>query len=126
MRRLDNLGQNTAAYELGARFENLVALHLLKHVCFLQDSAGFTGELSYLHTTAGKVIEFILTNSAGDATHFIEAKLSDAKPGFALKQMAVLHPKAQAIQLVKNIRNSFDQDGVQVRVAAGWLGELAA
>jgi uncharacterized protein len=112
--------------ESGAQFENLVVLHLLKHVCFLQDSAGFTGELNYLRTSAGKEIDFVLTDNNGDATHFIEVKLSDTKPSFALKQMAGAHPNAVAIQLVKNLRHGFDRDGVQIRAAGLWLQELAA
>jgi len=118
--------QGTESVESGARFENLVALHLLKHVCFLQDSAGFTGELNYLRTSAGKEIDFVLTDGAGDATLFIEVKLSDSKPSFALKQMANTHPNAVAIQLVKNLKHDFDQDGVQVRCAGTWLHELSA
>ncbi len=112
--------------ESGAQFENLVAVHLLKHICYLQDSTGFSGELNYLRTTAGKEIDFVLTNSEGDASHFIEVKLSDTKPSLALKQMAAAYPNAQAIQLVKNARHGFDQDAVQVRPAAAWLRELAA
>jgi predicted AAA+ superfamily ATPase len=112
--------------ESGAQFENLVAVHLLKHLCFLQDSVGFNGELNYLRTTAGKEIDFVLTNEVGDATHFIEVKLSDSKPSLALKQMAASHPNAKTIQVVKNARHGFDQAGVQIRPAASWLFELAA
>jgi predicted AAA+ superfamily ATPase len=110
----------------GAQFENLVATHLLKHTCFMADSAGEQPALNYLRTSSGKEIDFVLTNAAGDATHFIEVKWSDAKISFALRQMAQTHPNAQAIQLVREARHAFDRDGVAVRPAAQWLADLAA
>ncbi len=110
----------------GAQFENLVATHLLKHACFLADNAGEEVELNYLRTTSGKEIDFVLTNAAGDATHFVEVKWSDAKLSFSLRQMAQTHPDAQAVQLVRNARHAFDRDGVAVRPAAQWLADLAA
>ena len=110
----------------GAQFENLVAAHLLKHACFMADSAGEELALNYLRTTSGKEIDFVLTNGAGDATHFIEVKWSDTKLPFALKQMAQTHPNAQVVQLVRQTRHAFDRDGVAVRPAAQWLADLAA
>ena len=110
----------------GARFENLVATHLLKHVCFMADSAGDLPSLNYVRTATGKEIDFVLTDAAGEATHFIEVKWSDAKASFALRQMAQTHPKAQAVQLVRHARHAFDKDGVGVRPAAQWLADLSA
>lgn len=112
--------------EQGARFENLVATHLLKHTCFMADSAGEDLSLNYLRTASGKEIDFVLTDATGEATHFIEVKWSAAKLSFSLRQMAQTHPKAQAIQLVREARHAFDRDGVGVRPAAQWLAELAA
>lgn len=117
---------NAADTEEGAQFENLVASHLLKHVQFMQDGAGEQLELHYLRTTSDKEIDFVIANEKGDATHFIEVKLSDTKASYALRQMANLHPTAQSLQLVKNTRHAFDADGVGVRPAAQWLSELAA
>ena len=110
----------------GAQFENLVATHLFKHCCFMADSAGEELSLNYVRTTSGKEIDFVLTNEAGDATHFIEVKNRDEKPSFALKQLAETHPTAQAIQLVRHARHAFDEAGVQVRPASPWLAGLAA
>lgn len=112
--------------EEGAQFENLVAVHLLKHCCFMADSAGEEITLNYLRTTSGKEIDFVLTNEDGDATHFIEVKRRDSKPSLALRQMAASHPEAQALQLVRHARHGFDDAAVQVRPAAPWLGQLAA
>ena len=117
---------NTADAEPGARFENMVATHLLKHVCFMNDSAGESLDLNYVRTTSGKEIDFVLSNAEGDATHFIEVKLTDAKPSYALRQMAQNHPQAEAVQVVNNARHAFDEQGVAVRPAAQWLHALAA
>jgi uncharacterized protein len=108
----------------GARFENLVASHLLKHVQFLNDSQGKQLELKFLRTTNNKEIDFVISTELGVATHFIEVKLSDEKPTFALKQMAQLHPDAQAIQIVRNAKAARWIDGVSVEPAAVWLNSL--
>lgn len=112
--------------ETGARFENLVAGHLLKHVEFLNDSEGMALQLHYLRTTDNKEIDFVLADGTGEATHFIEVKLGDAKPSLALRQAAINHPQAQATQLVLRARHAFDTAGVGVRPAAQWLADLAA
>ncbi len=112
--------------ESGARFENLVASHLLKHAQFLNDSEGASVQLHYLRTTDGKEIDFVLANEAGNATYFIEAKVSDDKPALALRQAVTSHPDATAVQLVLRAPHAFDVAGIGVRPAAQWLADLAA
>jgi uncharacterized protein len=108
----------------GARFENLVASHLLKHVQFLNDSEGKQLELKFLRTTNNKEIDFVISTELGVATHFIEVKLTDEKPTFALKQMAKAYPDAQAIQLVRNAKAARWIEGVSIEPAAAWLNTL--
>ena len=110
----------------GAKLENLVATHLLKHVCFLQDGSGMELNLHYLRTTANKEIDFVLANAQGDATHFVEVKWSDAKPSLALRQMAQQHPAAQALQITRLARHASVAQGVQIQPVAAWLAQLAA
>jgi len=110
----------------GARFENLVACHFLKHAQFLGDSEGTPITLHYLKTTSGKEIDFVLANDKGEPTHFVEVKLGDAKPGYAMREMQRTHPLAKAVQLVMRTPHAFDSQGVEVRPAAKWLAELAA
>jgi uncharacterized protein len=110
----------------GTQFENMVAVHLLKHVYFLQDSAGQNIDLNYVRTSDGKEIDFVLTNAEGSATHFIEVKLSDAKPSNALKKMALTHPESEKIQVVKNAKHAFDDNGVNLVPAWQWRSKLAA
>jgi uncharacterized protein len=117
---------NASDPEPSSQFENMVATHLLKHVCFMNDSEGESFELNYMRTTSGKEIDFVLTNGTGEATHFIEVKIADTQPSFALRQMTQTHPKAQAVQVVKNARHAFDENGVAIRPAPQWLQSLAA
>jgi uncharacterized protein len=104
----------------------MVATHLLKQVCFLQDSAGQNLDLNYVRTSDGKEIDFVLTHEEGAATHFIEVKLSDTKTSNALRKMALIHPQAQAIQIVKNAKHAFDENGINIIHGWRWLFKLPA
>ena len=125
---LHHSGNETAesGETLGAVLENLVATHLLKHVQYMSDSAGELLDLNYVRTTDGKEIDFVLTNEAGDASHFIEVKLTDERPSYALRQMAQRHPRAKASQIVLQARHAYEKEGVSICPAAAWLNELAA
>ncbi len=57
--------------ELGFRFENLVASHLLKYCHFIEDTQGYAMELRYLRDTDGREIDFVV--------------LRDKKPLFAVE-----------------------------------------
>jgi predicted AAA+ superfamily ATPase len=46
--------------EIGFRFENLVASHLLKYCHFIQDTEGHIMELRYLRDTDGREIDFVV------------------------------------------------------------------
>ena len=117
---------NDASPESGARFENLVACHLLKHTQFLTDSDGVLAQLLYLRTTDGKEIDFVLADEAGEATHFVEVKVGDAKPALLLHKAAAEYPQAKATQLVLRAPHAFDSGVVGIRPAAQWLADLAA
>lgn len=110
----------------GARLENLVATSLLKHACYLEDGTGHGPGLHYLRTTGGKEIDFVLAGEDGAATHFIEIKWADERPGFALRQVAESHPGAQALQLVRLARHGRQEGAVGIHPLAAWLAELAA
>lgn len=57
--------------EIGFRFENMVASHLLKYCHFLEDTEGFKMELRFLRDTDGREIDFVV--------------LKDKKPIFAVE-----------------------------------------
>jgi predicted AAA+ superfamily ATPase len=131
----------------GLRFENAVAAMLLKHVQFLADAQGQDVGLHYVRTKDSSELDFVLS-AQGQLTHLLECKLSDDKPHRALQRFAAEWPAAQAIQLVRNLRqeqdvpapqpattgqatakatSSAERAPIQLRRAADWLRhQLAA
>lgn len=115
--------------DAGAKFENLVACHLLKHVHWQQDSEGATTALHYIRTKDDAEIDFCLSDGEGDKatlTLLIECKTTDIKPHRALQRFATQWPRAQAVQLVANAAQDEDlaqEDSavIRIRQAAPWL-----
>ena len=118
--------------DAGAKFENLVACHLLKFVHWQQDSEGATTALHYIRTKDEAEVDFCLSDGEGDKvhlTHLIECKTSDTRPHRALQRFAAQWPKVQAVQLVANAAQDEDlaQDDdavIRLRQAAPWLHQL--
>ena len=82
-----------------------------------------------MRTKDGAEVDFCLSDKApaGDTlTHLIECKLGDSKPHAALKRFAEQWVDAQAVQVVRNLRQEQDYGRVQIRQAAGWLQGLDA
>jgi predicted AAA+ superfamily ATPase len=110
---------------MGLRFENAAATMLLKHVEFLQDSEAAPVGLHYVRTKDGAEIDFAL--SRGNVlTHLIECKWTENAPHKAFNRFMPLLPDAQAVQLVRHLRNPELHHGVNVVPAAPWLAGLAA
>lgn len=109
----------------GIRFENAVATMLQKHVHFQQDALGKSSGLHYIRTKDGAEVDFAL--SEGDRlTHLIECKLADSTLHHALSGFAAKFPEAEAIQLVRDLRQEECRGAVSVTDAANWLRGLAA
>jgi predicted AAA+ superfamily ATPase len=109
----------------GLRFENAVACMLLKHAEFLQDSEAAPVGLHYVRTKEGAEIDFALSHG-NRLTHLIECKWADATPHKAFAKFIPFWPDAQAVQLVRHLRNAEQRNGVQMVQAAPWLAGLAA
>jgi predicted AAA+ superfamily ATPase len=58
----------------GSRFENLIALHLLKMCHYLEDAEGHRVALHYLRDRAGHEVDFVVTHD-GEPWFAVEAKL---------------------------------------------------
>lgn len=63
----------------GARFENMIASHLLKFVQYLYESEGYKAELFYLRNVDKKEVDFLVTVN-NKPWFSVEAKLSDKSP----------------------------------------------
>ena len=114
----------------GVRFENLVAAHLLKHTHWQRDSAGKAVGLHYIRTKDNAEVDFALADSSIETnpqiTHLIECKLSDTGLHPALMRFAKSFPEAQAVQLLRDLRNPLARSGVQILAASQWLMGLSA
>ena len=109
----------------GVRLENTVALSLLKHTQYLQDTKGADISLHYIRTKDGKEVDFSLAQD-GSLTHFLEVKLSDTEPGRSLTYFKARHKEVKALQLVHNARNDQEIGGVSIVRAAPRLAALSA
>ena len=67
-----------------ARFENLVASHLLKWVHHEQDAQGRDVELRYFRDVDGREVDFIIVEE-GKPLEVVECKLSDAPVSKAVR-----------------------------------------
>ncbi|MFZ3230984.1 MAG: ATP-binding protein [Pseudobdellovibrio sp.] len=61
----------------GARFENLVATHLLKMLHYLEDTEGYKCELFYIRDKDGREVDFCVVID-GKVVELVEAKLNDS------------------------------------------------
>lgn len=80
-------------------------------------------DLHYIRTKDQAEVDFSLIES-GQILQLIECKLSDSKVHAALERFAEEHPKAKAIQLVRNLRHEIHHPQLTVEPAAPWLGRL--
>ena len=101
----------------GARFENLVALHLLKYCDYLTDTGEGYFELRYLKNKEKQEIDFLILR---DNRVFlaIEAKLHDQTPSHAWSKFMPQLNCQYAIQLVmtSNVYRLYNYSGYQVLV----------
>jgi predicted AAA+ superfamily ATPase len=71
----------------GARFENLIATHLLKMLQLAQDYTGYQFKLAYLRDKEKHEVDFIILKD-NKPVEIIEAKYGDVTPSNHLKYFA--------------------------------------
>jgi uncharacterized protein len=106
----------------GARFENLIAQSLHKHVCALQDYKGESWQLNYLRTKDGDEVDFCLVRD-DHADCIIEAKLSDTSLPSALKSFHKRYGMRASL-VVKELKREQEIDGISVESASNFLSNL--
>ena len=110
--------------EPGARFENLVANHLLKWVEYQIDVEGRAMELRYYRDNDGREVDFVITEN-GAPVSFIECKLNDAAVSPSLRYLHTRVPGAASWQIsAHGTRDYVNADGIRVAPAARCLAEL--
>jgi predicted AAA+ superfamily ATPase len=107
----------------GARFENLVALHLLKLCHFLQDRDGHRVDLSYLRDRTGREVDFLVTS--GRAPWFaVEVKLTETAVDPPLVYFRDRLKIPFVYQVVQQGTRDLMQNGVRCLPAATFLSAL--
>jgi predicted AAA+ superfamily ATPase len=107
-----------------ARFENLVASHLLKWVHFQQDTLGFDLDLRYFRDTDGREVDFVVVDRR-TPTLLVECKWSDADVDRGLRYLKGKFPGAEAWQVSATGTKDFvSPEGIRVAPALALLTRL--
>jgi predicted AAA+ superfamily ATPase len=96
----------------GARFENLLAMHLLRLVHWVRDVEGERVDLRYFRTRMGHEVDFLLLRG-GKPWMAIEAKLSEQPLDSGLRYLLERVPVPHAMQV--HLRGSNARRSVEVR-----------
>jgi predicted AAA+ superfamily ATPase len=114
----------TVVQDEALRFENLVALHLLKWVHYRQDTEGIDLELRYFRDTDGREVDLVVTERRNPIL-FIECKWSDTRLDKNLRYLKKRFPEADAWQISATGRKDYlTPDGIRVSPALELLRTL--
>ena len=107
-----------------ARFENLVAAHILKWVDFQNDSKGRDLELRYFRDVEGKEVDFVLLEGRAPIS-LIECKWSDSEINPTLKYLLARFPSCEAWQISAEGKKDYrSPEGIRVCPASVFLEQL--
>jgi predicted AAA+ superfamily ATPase len=108
----------------GARFENLVAAHLLKWAHFREDTEGYDVELRYFRDVEGREVDFVVLEERRPRL-FVECKTGDREVSPALRYLKAKFPAVETWQVSAEGRRSFQTpEGIRVAPALELLGAL--
>ncbi len=108
----------------GARFENLVAAHLLKWVHYEQDTAGRELDLRYFRDIDGREVDFVITER-GRPIRFVECKSGDADVDRGLRYLRGKFPGVESWQVsATGLKHYQTPDGIRVCPATELLAGL--
>ena len=114
----------TQIADLGARFENMIAFHLLKWVHFQQDYYGLDMELRYFRDVSRNEVDFVILKNK-NVEQLIECKLRTREVNPALRLLKKRFPKAEAIQVSLFGEEEYvDKNGILVTTAERFLENL--
>lgn len=114
----------TLIQDPGARFENLVAAHLLKWIDYQLDVEGHRYELRYFRDSDENEVDFVITDGRSPI-QFIECKLTAESTPRALRLLKRKFPKVEAKVVVLNGSKEYrTKDGVVIIPATKFLSGL--
>jgi predicted AAA+ superfamily ATPase len=107
-----------------ARFENLIASHLLKWTHYIFDTEGRELELRYFRDVDKREVDFVIIEGKNPIL-FVECKLTDTLPHPPLRYLKERFPKTRAVQVVlKDIPLQVTLEGIQITSARKFLCEF--
>ena len=107
-----------------ARFENLVACHLLKWVHFEQEAKGRDLELRYFRDVDGREVDFVVTERRKPLL-MVECKWAEAEIDKGLRYLKAKFPDADAWQVsATGMKDYQSPEGIRVAHAIGLLERL--
>ena len=107
-----------------ARFENLVAAHLLKWVHFEQDGAGRELELRYFRDTDGREVDFVVVEGTRPVL-LVECKWADTEVDKSLRYLKARFPETEAWQVsATGAKDYVTPEGIRVAPALKLLERL--
>ena len=110
--------------DAAARFENLVAAHLLKWVHWVQDTEGRDLELRYFRDTDGREVDFVVVERSAPRL-LVECKWADTEVDRGLRYLRERFPDAAAWQVSATGRKDFlTPGGIRVAPAVTFLRTL--
>ncbi len=114
----------TLINDKGARFENMVALHLLKWVHFKQDTQASNLDLQYFRDIDGKEVDFIITENS-EPIIAIECKWADAEISKNLKYFKARFNNCECWQLSMDGKKDYiSKESIHVCNALKYLQQL--
>ncbi|MDE0423072.1 MAG: ATP-binding protein [Gammaproteobacteria bacterium] len=108
----------------GARFENLLACHLLKWVHYEQDTQGRDLELRFFRDIDGREVDFVVLENRRPLM-LVECKLSDRDIDRGLRYLKARFPGADARQIaLYGERDFVTREGIRAMPALDFLRTL--
>lgn len=107
-----------------ARFENMIASHLLKWVHFQQDTQGGDLELRYFRDSDGREVDFVVVEGR-EPRMLVECKWAESEVDRSLRYLKNRFPNAEAWQLSATGKKDYvTPEGIRVSPALTLLSRL--
>jgi len=108
----------------GARFENLVATHLIKKIQFLQDRDGDRYELRYIRDREKHEVDFVILKNQ-EILQLIEVKWSDSAVSKSLQYFSERLKPKNVIQIVGTLKSSWSKNQLHMLTPYDALSSLS-
>ena len=114
----------TLVKEQGYRFENMIAVHLLKWIFWQQDALGIDTELRYFRDIDGREVDFVVVQD-GKPHICVECKTRDDLPSKHMLYFLDKFPECKGWQLtLEGSKNVTTKEGIRIAPAEIFLKDL--